>query len=80
MPGEKSSAGGPVEAICPKCCKRHRLRISLEAGDKRENRIACAWTGKGTPRIFCYDCKKRLGIVNSAMFPRLEYDTIEGRI
>ena len=77
MPGEKSTAGGPVWAICPKCRKRHKIRIALELGGGKSNRLACGWTGKGTPWKYCYECKKRLGIIPSAMFPALEYDTIE---
>jgi len=80
MPGEKSTAGRPVNAICPRCGRRHRLRISLEMGGDRTNRLACEWAGRGTPRIYCHQCKVDLGLIYGGNCPRLEYDTIEGRL
>ena len=32
-----------VPCVCPRCRKKHRQRIHF--------------TGRGTPRLYCYDCK-----------------------
>ncbi|MFA5261856.1 MAG: hypothetical protein WC450_11575 [Candidatus Omnitrophota bacterium] len=77
MPGEKSSAGGPVLAYCPHCEKYHKIRIALELGGGKSNRLACAWTGHGIPWKYCYDCKIKLGMIPSTMFPAMNYDIIE---
>ena len=77
----KSTAGGPVVAKCPKCGKYHKTRIAIGAGTGGDtSRMACEWTGRGIPRIYCEPCKIRLGMVQGYDCPRLEYDTIEGRI
>ena len=77
MPGEKSTAGGPVLAYCPHCEKYHKIRISLELGGGKSNRLACAWTGRCIPKKYCYKCKILLGMIPSTMFPALETDMIE---
>lgn len=74
----KSTAGRPIKAKCPKCGKIHKTRISIEGGTGGDtSRMACEWTGRGIPRIFCESCKIRLGMVHGYDCPRIEYGTAE---
>jgi hypothetical protein len=81
MPNIPSSGGKPIICRCPKCKKEHKIKIALEIGNDNTSRLACEWTGKGVPRIYCQACKKALGIIYGGNFPRLEYDIItEGKL
>jgi hypothetical protein len=40
-----------ISAICPRCRKVHKTKPHLETGHFVE------WTGNGTPRLVCKECK-----------------------
>ena len=80
MPNEKSIGGQPVRCRCPKCRKYHKAKITIESEEDGAHAITVEYTGRGTPWKYCHACKIRLGMLPSKMFPRLDYDTIEGKL
>lgn len=43
-----------VEAICPTCGKKHKIKIY--------------WKGNGTPRIRCKECKQKIKNIDDRPF------------
>ena len=77
MPNEKSLGGQPVEAKCPNCKELHMTKITMDSD--WGGAISVEWTGKGKPWKYCQGCKSKLGMLDNANYPRIDYDVHEGR-
>ena len=53
----KSSKEKGTKCLCPKCGDEHEVEIY--------------WTGRGIPRLYCYNCKSYLDRVEGKTYPIL---------